>query len=61
MSKNLFAGEKELIDLVINNNGDNDLEKDVAPEEFINNVIIFDSHPEISEMNHHGVNLKVKF
>ena len=61
--KNLFAGEGELIDLVINNDDDNDLGKDVAPEEFINSPIISnsDSNPELSEINHYGVNLKVKF
>ena len=35
--------------------------KDVAPEEFINSLIIFDSNPEILEINHHGVNLEAKF
>ena len=59
--KDLSAGEGELIDLVINNVGDSDLGKDVAPEEFINSLIIFDFDPEISEINHHGVNLEVKF
>ena len=57
--KNLSAEERELINLVINN-GDNDLGKDTTPEEFINNLIIFNFNPEISEINHHGVNLKVK-
>ena len=59
--KDLSAGEGELIDLVINNDGDNDLGKDVAPEESINSPIISDSDPEKSEINHHGVNLKAKF
>ena len=59
--RDLFAGEGELIDLVINNDGDSDLGKDVAPEEFINSLIIFDFDPEISEINHYGVNLEVKF
>ena len=57
----MSAGEGELIDLVINNDGDNDLGKDAAPEESINSLIIFDSDLEISEINHHGVNLEVKF
>ena len=56
----MFAGEGELIDLVIND-GDSNLGKDVAPEEFINSLIIFDSDPEISEINYHGVNLEAKF
>ena len=40
--KDLFAGEGELINLVINNDGNSDLRKDVVPEEFINSPIIFD-------------------
>ena len=59
--KDLSAGEGELIDLVINNDGDSDLGKDAAPEESINSLIISDSYPEISEINHHGANLKAKF
>ena len=59
--KDLFAGEGELIDLVINNDGDSDLGKDVVPEEFINSLIILDFDPEISEINYYGVNLEVKF
>ena len=59
--KDLFAGERELINLVINNDGDNDLRKDIMPEKSINSLIIFNFNPEISEINHHGVNLKVKF
>ena len=59
--KDLSAGKEELIDLVINNNGNSDLRKDVAPEKFINNLIIFNSNPEISEINQHGINLKAKF
>ena len=61
--KDLFAGEGELIDLVINNDGDSDLGKDIAPEEFINSLIISnsDSDPESLEMNHYGVNLEVNF
>ena len=59
--KDLSAGERELIDLVTNNNGDNDLGKDATPEEFINSPIIFNFNPEISEINHHGANLEVKF
>ena len=61
ISKNLSAGKEELINLVINNDGDNDLRKDTAPEKSINSLIISDSDPEISEINHHGVNLKAKF
>ena len=59
----MSAGEGELIDLVTNNDGDNDRGKDAAPEEFINSPIISnsDSDPESSEINHYGVNLKVKF
>ena len=59
--KNLSAGERELIDLVTNNDGDNDLGKNAAPEESINSPIIFNSNPETLKINHHGVNLKVKF
>ena len=61
--KDLSAGEEEFIDLVINNDGDNDLGKDVAPEESINSLIISnsDSDPETLEINHHGVNLEAKF
>ena len=61
--KNLFTGEKELINLVINNNNNNDLGKDVTPEKSINNLIIsnFNFNPEILEINYHGINLKAKF
>ena len=61
--KDLSAGEGELIDLVINNDGDSDLGKDAAPEEFINSLIIFnlDFDPELLEINYYGVNLEVKF
>ena len=59
--KDLSAGEGELINLVINNDGDKDLGKNVAPEEFINSPIISNSDPEILEINHHGVNLEAKF
>ena len=59
--KDLSAREGELIDLVINNDGDSDLGKDAAPEEFINSLIISDSDPETSEINHYGVNLEAKF
>ena len=58
--KDLFTGEGELINLVIND-GDSDLGKDAEPEEFINSLIIFNSDPETSEINHYGVNLKAKF
>ena len=61
--KNLFAGKGELIDLVINNNGDSDLGKDAALKEFINNLIIFNFYfnPELLEINHYGINLEAKF
>ena len=59
--KDLSAGERELIDLVINNNGDNNLGKDAAPKKSINNPIIFNSNPETLEINHYGVNLEPKF
>ena len=44
--KDLSAGEGELINLVINNDGDNNLRKNVVPEEFMNNPIIFNFTPE---------------
>ena len=59
--KNLFTGERELIDLVINNDGDNNLGKDVTPKEFINSPIISNFNAEILEINHYGINLKGKF
>ena len=61
--KDLSAGERELINLVTNNDGDNDLGKDTAPEESINSPIISNSNsnPESSEINHYSVNLKAKF
>ena len=59
--KNLFTGEGELINLVTNNDGDSDLKKDATLKKFINNLIIFNSNPKISEINHHGVNLKANF
>ena len=61
--KNLSAGERELINLVTNNNGNNNLGKNAAPEESINSLIIsnFNSNPELLEINHYGINLKVKF
>ena len=59
--KDLSAGERELINLVINNDGDNDLRKDAAPKEFINSPIIFDFDPEMLEINHHGANFKARF
>ena len=59
--KNLSTGEKELINLVTNNNGDNNLRKDATPKESINSPIISNSDPKTSEMNHHGTNLKAKF
>ena len=61
--KDLSTGEGELINLVINNDGDNDLGKDAAPKESINSPIISnsDSNPESSEINHYGANLEAKF
>ena len=61
--KNLSAREKELINLVTNNNGNNDLGKDAMPKESINSPIISNSNSntESSEINHHGANLKAKF
>ena len=61
--KDLFAGEGELINLLINNDGDNVLRKDIAPEESINSLIIsnFNSDPELLKINHYGINLEVKF
>ena len=60
--KNLFTGERELINLIIND-GNNNLRKDAAPKEFINSPIIsnFNSNPELSEINHYGANLEAKF
>ena len=61
--KDLSTGEGELINLITNNDGDNNLGKDTAPKESINNLIIsnFNSNPEPLEMNHHGANLEAKF
>ena len=61
--KNLSAGERELINLVINNDGDNNLRKDATPKESINSAIIsnFNSNPESSEIIHYGANLEAKF
>ena len=59
--KDLSAGKGELMNLVTNNNGDNDLRKDTTPKEFINNLIISNFNPETSEINYHGINLKAKF
>ena len=60
--KNLSTGERELINLVTND-GNNDLRKDAAPKESINNPIISNSNsnPESSEINHYGTNLEAKF
>ena len=55
--RNLSAGDGELIDLVTNNDGYSDLGKDVTPKEFINSLIIFNSNPEILEINHYGIDL----
>ena len=57
----MFTGEGELINLVINNDGDNDLGKNATPEESINSLIIFNSDPETLEINYHGINLEAKF
>ena len=61
--RDLSAGEGELINLVTNNDGDSDLGKDAAPEEFINSPIISNSNsdPESSEIYHYGANLEAKF
>ena len=59
--KNLSTGERELINLVTNNNGNNNLRKNTTPKESINNPIISNSNPETSKINHHGANLKAKF
>ena len=59
--KDLSAGKGKLIKLIINNDGNNNLRKNVTPEKFINNLIISDSNPEILKINHHGVKLKVNF
>ena len=59
--KNLSAGEGELINLVINNNGDNNLGKNATPKKSINSLIISNSNPAISEINYYGINLKTKF
>ena len=58
--KDLSTGEKVLINLVIND-GNSDLGKNAAPKKSINSLIISDSDPETSEINHHGINLKVSF
>ena len=59
----MSAGKGELINLVTNNDGDNNLGKDVTPEKSINSPIISNSNsdPESSEINHYGANLKAKF
>ena len=61
--KNLSTGERELINLVINNNGNNNLRKNVTPKKFINSLIIsnFYFNPELLKINHYGINLKAKF
>ena len=61
--KDLSTGEGELINLVINNDGNDDLGKDATPKKFINNLIIsnLNSNPESLKINYYGVNLKVKF
>ena len=59
--KNLSTGERELINLVTNNDGDNDLGKDATPKESINSLIISNSNPETSEINYYGANLEAKF
>ena len=59
--RDLFTGERELINLVTNNDGDIDLGKNTTPKKFINSPIIFNSDPETSEINDYGINLKAKF
>ena len=61
--KDVSTGKGESINLVTNNDGNNDLGKDITPEKSINNLIIsnFNFNPETLEINHHGINLKVKF
>ena len=61
--RDLSAEERELINLVTNNDSDNDLGKDATPEKSINSPIISNSNsnPEPSEINHHGANLEAKF
>ena len=59
--KNLSAKEGELINLVTNNDGDNDLGKEATPEESINSPIISNSNSETLEINYHGANLEAKF
>ena len=61
--RDLSTGEGELINLVINNDGNSDLGKDATPKESINSLIISnsDSDPELSEIYHYGVNLEAKF
>ena len=61
--RDLFTGEGELINLITNNDGDNNLRKDAAPEKSINNPIISNSNsdPESLEIYYYGANLKVKF
>ena len=61
--RDLSTGEGELINLVTNNDGDNNLGKDAAPKESINSPIISNSNsnPESSEIYHYGANLKAKF
>ena len=59
--KNLSTEKGELINLVTNNDGDNNLRKDATPKKSINSPIISNSNPKTSEINHHGANLKAKF
>ena len=61
--RDLFARKGELINLVTNNDGNNNLGKNATPKKFIYNRIISNSNsnPESLEINHHGTNLKVKF
>ena len=63
ISRNLSAGERELINLVTNNDGNSKLRKNATPKESINNPIISNSNsnPESSEINHYGTNLEAKF
>ena len=61
--KDLSTGEGELINLVINNNGNNNLRKYKTPKKSIKSPIISNSNsnPESLEINHYSTNLKAKF
>ena len=61
--RDLSTGERELIDLVTNNDGNSNLGKNATPKKSINSPIISnsDSNPESSEIYHYGANLEAKF